>query len=188
MKLINYLKMNGLLIMISILIGGLVSYLFNKSPTEKSHDLIIHKNIDKDLPPSLRLYYYINYYSDSLNLPINYLYGIANTESGWCGPFDFKYKPNVKSSVGALGPMQIMPGTAKMVMGKSIPNKVLLNDVQLNVRISAILIKKLYDKYSDWKIVFGAYNTGRPLVNKYSIKVFNYEPNWSDSVIVNLNN
>jgi soluble lytic murein transglycosylase-like protein len=116
------------------------------------------------------------------------MYGIASTESGWQGPFDFKYNPSVKSPVGALGPMQIMPGTAKMVLGRKIQNKKLLKDIQLNVKISALLLKQLYSKYGDWKIAFGCYNTGKPIINKYSEKVFNYEPNWSDSVIVNLNN
>ena len=188
MKAINYLKSNLLLIVVSIFIGSVIGYCFKTCPIKTSHDLEIHKNIDKDLPPSLRMYYYLNYYSDSLDLPVNYLYGIANTESSWSGPFDFKYKPNLKSPVGALGPMQIMPATAKMVLKKSVSKQTLMNDIQLNVRISALLVKKLYEKYGDWKLVFGAYNTGRPLINKYSEKVYNFEPKWSDSVIVNLNN
>ncbi len=49
----------------------------------KSHDIVIHKNIDRDLPPSLRVYYWINYYSDSLDVPLNYLYGIASSETSW---------------------------------------------------------------------------------------------------------
>ena len=188
MKILNYIKTNVLLIVLSFTAGVGITYFFKTCPIKTSHDLEIHKNIDKDLPPSLRMYYYLNYYSDSLNLPVNYLYGIANTESSWSGPFDFKYKPNLKSPVGALGPMQIMPSTAKMVLKKSVSKQTLMNDIQLNVKISALLIRKLYDKYGDWKLVFGAYNTGRPLINKYSEKVYNFEPKWSDSVIVNLNN
>jgi soluble lytic murein transglycosylase-like protein len=185
MKLLDYIQKNWILMSICLSIGAVTTYLTVSVP--KKHDLEIHKNIDKDLPPSLRVYYYINYYSDSLEIPINYLYGIANTESSWQGPFDFKYKPNVKSPVGALGPMQIMPATAKSICGKSISKKVLQNDIQLNVRISALLVKKLYDKYGDWEEVFGAYNTGKPIINKYAKKVSNYEPDWTDSVIVNLN-
>jgi soluble lytic murein transglycosylase-like protein len=185
MKIIQYFKNNWILMSSCFLIGVSLTYLTVKP---KKHDLEIHKNIDKDLPPSLRVYYYCNFYSDSLNIPINYMYGIASTESGWQGPFDFKYNPSVKSSVGALGPMQIMPGTAKIVLGRKIQNKKLLKDIQLNVKISALLLKQLYSKYGDWKVAFGAYNTGKPIINKYSEKVFNYEPNWSDSVIVNLNN
>jgi soluble lytic murein transglycosylase-like protein len=115
------------------------------------------------------------------------MYGIANTETNWKGPFDYKYKSNLKSHAGALGPMQIMPSTAKTIIGKSISNKRLQNDIQLNVRISAILLKRLYEKYTDWKLVFGAYNTGKPCINKYSKKVYQYQPQWSDSVVVNLN-
>ena len=84
--------------------------------------------------------------------------------------------------------MQIMPSTAKWILGKSVTSKRLANDIQLNVMISAMLVRKLYDKNKDWKLVFGEYNTGRPMVNSYSNKVYNYQPNWGDSVIVNLNN
>jgi soluble lytic murein transglycosylase-like protein len=83
--------------------------------------------------------------------------------------------------------MQIMPSTAKWIFGKAVTSKMLANDIQLNIMISAMLVRKLYNKNKDWKLVFGEYNTGRPMVNSYSNKVYNYEPNWGDSVIVNLN-
>jgi len=151
-----------------------------------NHNLEISGDMTEELPPSLKVYYYLNYYADSLDLPINYLYGVANTESSWQGPLDFRYKPNLKSPVGALGPMQVMPLTAKMVIGKSIEKSQLQNNIQLNIKISAILIKQLYDKYRDWKIVFGCYNTGKPKINNYAIKVYNFKPKWSDSLIINL--
>jgi hypothetical protein len=37
------------------------------------------------------------------------------------------------------------------------------------------LISDLYVKYKDWKIVFGAYNTGSPIVNKYARDVYAYK-------------
>ncbi len=82
--------------------------------------------------------------------------------------------------------MQIMPSTAKMVLGISVSSDKLRSDIQLNVLVSAILLKQLYNKYDDWKLAFGAYNTGKPMINNYSNKVYNYEPAWEDSVIVNL--
>lgn len=183
-KLLNYIKTNWMIMSICLSIGITGTYV-TVSGTKK-HDLVIHKNIDKDLPPSLRVYYYINYYSDSLEIPINYMYGIANVESNWKGPFDFTYKANLRSRAGALGPMQIMPSTANTVTGKIVSKKELQNNIQLNIKISALLVKKLFDKYNNWKLVFGAYNTGSPTVNKYSNRVYNFEPKWTDSVIVNL--
>ena len=179
----NYFKANWIIMSICLGLGAAGTYF---TVSTKKHDLVIHKNIDKDLPPSLRVYYYINYYSDSLSIPINFMYGIANVESNWNGPFDFRYKANLRSHAGALGPMQVMPSTAKLIIGKTVAKKTLQNDIQFNIRVSSILVKKLYDKYGDWKKVFGAYNTGSPIVNKYAHKVYNYEPNWTDSVIVNL--
>lgn len=181
---IGYIKTNWVVMSICLALGITGTYVTVK---EKKHDLVIHKNIDKDLPPSLRVYYYCNFYSDSLNIPIRYLYAIANAESNWKGPFDFKYKPDLRSRAGALGPMQIMPSTANTVAGKKVSADKLKKDIQLNIRLSAILIKQLFNKYNNWKVVFGAYNTGSPVVNKYSNKVYNYQPSWSDSVIVNLN-
>ena len=38
--------------------------------------------------------------------------------------------------------------------------------------------KILFDKNRDWKVAFGEYNTGRPCINGYSHKVYNYKPDW----------
>jgi soluble lytic murein transglycosylase-like protein len=134
------------------------------------------------------MYTSIEKHSKKYGIPIRYALGIAYVESRYCGPLQWDYKSDVVSSAGALGPMQIMPSTAKWILGKPITSKLLANDIQLNVMISAVLVKKLYDKNKDWMLVFGEYNTGKSIINSYSNKVYNYEPNWGDSVIVNLNN
>ena len=38
------------------------------------------------------------------------------------------------------------------------------------------MLKKLKRIHGDWKLAFGAYNTGRPCVNGYAEKVYNYTP------------
>jgi hypothetical protein len=38
------------------------------------------------------------------------------------------------------------------------------------------ILRHLHNTYSNWKIAFGAYNTGRPIVNQYAIDVYNYNP------------
>ena len=40
------------------------------------------------------------------------------------------------------------------------------------------LLRILFIKNRDWKVAFGEYNTGRPCINGYSYKVYNYNPNW----------
>jgi len=51
----------------------------------------------------------------------------------------------------------------------------LKNDIEFNVNTSMKLLRHLHDKYRDWKVVFGAYNTGKPLVNGYAMNVFNHK-------------
>jgi soluble lytic murein transglycosylase-like protein len=85
------------------------------------------------------------------------------------------------SCVGALGPMQIMPGTAKMITKKHIDNNELMNNLNTNIEISMKLLNKLHKRYKDWSIVCGCYNTGRPIVNGYgSFCASNkdYRKNW----------
>ena len=52
-------------------------------------------------------------------------------------------------------------------------------DIKYNVYTSMKLLRILFDKNGDWKTVFGEYNTGRPCINGYSHKVYNYKPDWN---------
>jgi len=97
------------------------------------------------------------------------------------GPFDWKYKPNQSSSAGAVGPMQVMPATANYIQNKKISKNNLKNNVELNIQTSMKLLHKLHKQYSNWKLVCGAYNTGRPIVNSYAtfcVNNTNYRNNW----------
>jgi hypothetical protein len=51
----------------------------------------------------------------------------------------------------------------------------LKTDIRFNIETSMKLLKHLHKTYGDWKLVFGAYNTGRPMVNQYAIDVYNYK-------------
>jgi soluble lytic murein transglycosylase-like protein len=132
--------------------------------------------IDKKSPPCLEMDFYIKKHAEKYNVPKSYAYGIAWKETGYEGPSHWSYEPGKRSSCGALGPMQIMPGTAKMVWNtKTIDKNKLRNDIEFNIETSMKLISNLYVKYKDWKIAFGAYNTGSPIVNKYARDVYAYE-------------
>lgn len=130
-------------------------------------------------PDCIKMYYYIRAYADTFNIPHQYAFGVAYVETHYSGPLDSTYNPRQCSRCGALGPMQIMPATARLIEGKSVSNKKLKNDVEYNVKLSMRLLRILYDKYGNWKLVFGAYNTGKPIVNNYALKVFNYDIPWS---------
>jgi len=54
----------------------------------------------------------------------------------------------------------------------------LRTDIEYNVKTSMKLLRRLYKIHGDWKLVFGAYNTGRPCVNGYAHKVYNHQLDW----------
>ena len=74
--------------------------------------------------------------------------------------------------------MQVMPATSRLINKEKVTKEKLKNDIAYNVRTSMKLLRRLHDKYKDWKLVFGAYNTGRPMINQYALNVYNYQPNW----------
>ena len=134
--------------------------------------------INENTPPCIQLYYYIDKYAEEYNIPKSYAYGVAFVETGYRGPFHWKYNHAQTSSVGAVGPMQIMPTTAKMMWPKwDINSDQLKNDIEFNAKTSMKLLRYLYDRYKNWKVVFGCYNTGRPCVNEYAERVHSYQYN-----------
>ena len=127
-------------------------------------------------PPSLQVYYKIHQYAPQYDIPIHYAYGIARAETGWMGPLHFEYNHAQISHAGALGPMQIMPATSRGLWPDwEYDYETVLRDIDFNVHSSMKLLRENYDRWGDWKIVFGAYNTGRPIVNGYAHYVYDYK-------------
>ena len=79
--------------------------------------------------PEVQMYYYIKKYSKQYDIPTKYAFSVAYIESLYGGPCDKNYKHNVASYCGALGPMQIMPATAKLIYGKTVNKAQLKNDI-----------------------------------------------------------
>jgi soluble lytic murein transglycosylase-like protein len=132
-------------------------------------------------PIPMYMYENIEKYSTEYNIPKYIAYNISYLETRYQGPFHWGYNPSQISCVGALGPMQIMPGTAKLIQKRRVPNEILKNDIRLNIEISMKLLRKLYNKYHDWGIVCGCYNTGRPMINdyaRYCVKNHDYQNKW----------
>jgi hypothetical protein len=61
---------------------------------------------------------------------------------------------------------------------ESVTKQKLKTDIEYNVKTSMKLLKILYRQHKNWKLAFGAYNTGRPMINKYAIDVYNFNPKW----------
>jgi soluble lytic murein transglycosylase-like protein len=118
-------------------------------------------------PISLQMYENIEKYSDQYDIPKYVAYNVAYKETTYRGPFDWKYNPARISCVGALGPMQIMPSTSDWINKINYSDRRIMTDIKLNVETSMKLLRKLYNRYGDWNVVCGCYNTGRPMINDY---------------------
>ncbi len=157
--------------------------LISLNPNTTEEKLISIEEIDSveisNYGAHVQMYYYIKKYSKQYSIPEEYAFSLAYQETRYRGPFDSLYKHNQTSPAGALGPMQIMPATAKLICGEVVPKTKLKNDIQLNVLISMKLLRRLHDRYKKWGLVFGAYNTGRPCVNKYAKRILKKQFDWT---------
>jgi soluble lytic murein transglycosylase-like protein len=74
--------------------------------------------------------------------------------------------------------MQIMPQYAAPYVDGQFTKTQLRDNIEMNVKASMRMLRKLKDKHGDWKLAFGAYNTGRPCVNGYAEKVSKFKPSF----------
>jgi len=128
-----------------------------------------------NVPKCMIMYEMVEKYSDIYEIPKYIAYNVAWKETRYEGPFDWTWIPEQGSYAGALGPMQIMPATGRSIYNKimgfedQITNDDLRNNIELNVMISMKILRRSYDKYEDWAIVCGKYNTGKVMVNEYAL-------------------
>ncbi|MBM3589791.1 MAG: hypothetical protein FJX30_00225 [Alphaproteobacteria bacterium] len=98
------------------------------------------------------------------------VHAIIKQESG--------FAPTAISRVGALGYMQLMPGTAKLVakeLGIRFDQKKLTRDIKYNIRLGSFYIKKLIDEFEGSEMLaIASYNAG-PNATKRWINEF-YDP------------
>jgi soluble lytic murein transglycosylase-like protein len=167
-------------IKIGLVVGAVAVTTFTVTEPEKDapQKVRIPDSIDQGSPPCLQMYNCIKKYADTFDVPLRYAFGVAKVETGYQGPFHWNYNHAQGSSAGALGPMQIMLPTARSNNHDNVSRERLRNDIEYNVRTSMKVLRKLYNKYGNWKVVFGCYNTGRPCINGYAERVYNHKINW----------
>jgi soluble lytic murein transglycosylase-like protein len=167
-------------IKIGIVAGAIIATALTVTEVEKqpTQEVRIPDSIDQGSPPCLQMYKYIKAYADTFDIPINYAFGIAKSETSYNGPFHWRYNPAQTSCAGAVGPMQVMVSTARWINKDNVSKERLKTDIKYNVYTSMKLLRILYNKRKNWKLVFGEYNTGYPCVNGYANKVFNHKIAW----------
>lgn len=97
---------------------------------------------------------FIEKYSQEYGLDKNFVKAVVKNESG--------FNPKAKSPVGAMGLMQLMPGTAKSLGVTDAFN------AEQNIKGGAKYLKGLMDRFDqDPKLALAAYNAGPSAVKKY---------------------
>jgi membrane-bound lytic murein transglycosylase D len=74
-------------------------------------------------------------------------------------------KLNAVSRVGAVGPWQLMPETARLLGLKVTDGRDERTQFDKSTRAAARYLKDLYAEYNDWLLVLAAYNSGEGPVN-----------------------
>lgn len=117
---------------------------FDKNFSKKKIDSPIRQKIDLSVKKAAIRY----------RLPINLIQGVIKAES------DFQVR--AVSSAGAIGLMQLMPGTAKE-LGIKHPF-----DIDQNIDGGSRYLREMLDRFgSDTKLALAAYNAGPDKVEKY---------------------
>ncbi|MEK6884308.1 MAG: transglycosylase SLT domain-containing protein [Nanoarchaeota archaeon] len=165
---------------ISIIISLLICILLyiKCEPEEIVEYITIRKQVNINDPPCLQLYASINKFAKKYGIPLKYAYGLAYQETRYMGVFHWGYNHKQISSAGAVGALQVMPSTANGIWKRKVDVDSLKDNIELNVETSMKLLRLLKDKYGDWKVVFGAYNSGQPIINQYALDIFNKNYIW----------
>lgn len=98
------------------------------------------------------------------NIPVQWSLAIARQESA--------FMPDAKSSSGALGLMQLMPATAKMVarkLGVSYANNTSLTEPNLNIQLGSNYLREMLQRFDNNRILASAaYNAGPGRVDRWA--------------------
>jgi soluble lytic murein transglycosylase len=81
-----------------------------------------------------------------------------------------KFNPDAHSGAGAVGLMQLTPGTAKGIAQYTGGSRFRLSDLtnpDINIRYGAWYLGHLLDKYGDERLALAAYNAGQDNVDRW---------------------
>ncbi len=177
---INKQLLFSIFVLSFLIIYTFYDFKFYDEPVEIEKDFT-ETITDVNTPISIAMYDYIDKYSDKYDIPKHIAFNVAYLETKYCGPFHWRYNHKQKSSVGAVGPMQIMYDTANDIHKQKVSKIKLMTDLKFNIKTSMMLLSKKYKRYKSWALACGYYNTGRPIVNDYALYCVNnknYQKKW----------
>ena len=136
---------------------SLMSYGVQKQPTEDFQKFLDTKIENRKSPNSVsktEINDLIEKYAEKTGLDSDFVKAVVNQESG--------FNPNATSRCGAMGLMQLMPGTAE---GLGVKNAY---DPEQNIEGGTKYLKGLMDRFDNNKsLALAAYNAGPNAVKKY---------------------
>jgi len=103
----------------------------------------------------------VHKYSKLYNIPQSHVFAIIKCES------DFDSK--AQSSAGAIGLMQLMPDTYIWLCNlcDMEPEDHKIDDPETNIKLGCFYLAWLYERFTDWDLVFAAYNAGHNRVKDW---------------------
>jgi soluble lytic murein transglycosylase len=81
-----------------------------------------------------------------------------------------RFEPDAESASGAIGLMQLLPGTAKGIALRTGGSRFRVADLytpELNVRYGSWYLRHLLDRYGDEELALAAYNAGQRNVDRW---------------------
>ena len=104
---------------------------------------------------------YISKYTAQNQLSPSLVASVINAES--------RFNPEAKSSVGAMGLMQLMPSTAEFICKQNdlIYSPTRLNNAEYNIQLGTAYIRYLKEKFPDNYTMLCAYNAGEGNVARW---------------------
>ncbi len=106
-------------------------------------------------------------------IPERLFLNLITAESSW--------NPDARSSAGAIGLTQLMPGTISG-MGATVSR--VQNSPTLQMSLGARYLKQQYDTFGDWRLAVAAYNAGAGAVKKYGgVPPYTETRNYVDKVM-----
>lgn len=118
---------------------------------------------DLELRFPLRHKEIIEHQADRVELPASWVFAIVRQESA--------FMPDAQSGAGAMGPMQLMPATARLVARKNGDKKPRRKDLfkpETNIRLGASYLRQMLDRFDGQQALSAAaYNAGPHRVKQW---------------------